>query len=96
VILTHTRTSTYNVVTFADPYKTCDECGEWIDGYLDSREMPNWPCGHKASYTDQCPSWGPVDGCSCVEILGEKPHGEPHASPSSQLGSSTEPNKERP
>lgn len=77
--LTHTRTETYNVVEFADPYKTCDECGEWITGYLGSPKMPNWPCGHVASYTDQCPSWGPVDGCACVEILGSKEHGEPPA-----------------
>jgi hypothetical protein len=73
--LTHTRTQTHNVIRFADPYKTCDECGEWIDGVLDGPGQPtNSPCEHRASYTDRCPSWGPVDGCACVEILGYRPH----------------------
>jgi hypothetical protein len=78
-MLTHTRTQTYTVTRFADPYKTCDECGAWVEGFRSTRGMPNHPCGHEASYTDRCPSWGPVDGCQCVEHLGHKPHGEPAA-----------------
>lgn len=75
--LTLTYTQTYNAVRFADPYKTCDGCGEWITGYLDSPKMPNLPCMHEAGYTDRCPSWGPVDGCACQEHLGHVPHGSP-------------------
>ncbi len=59
---------------FADPYKTCDECGGWITG-TDGKRLT--PCGQEATYTDQCPSWGPVDGCSCLDHLGHVPHDEP-------------------
>lgn len=76
--LTRTHTRTYNAIRFADPYKMCDYCGAWITGVLDAPgPIILVPCGHRANYTDQCPSWGPVDGCACVEHLGHKPHGEP-------------------
>lgn len=74
---THTHTRTYTVVEFADPYKTCDECGEWVVGFRELPGMPNHPCGHHAGYTDLCPSWGPVDGCQCHAHLGHVPHGSP-------------------
>jgi hypothetical protein len=76
--LTRTHTRTYNAIRFADPYKTCDQCGKWITGVLDAGPLILTPCEHRSSYTDRCPSWGPVDGCSCVEQhLGYKPHAEP-------------------
>jgi hypothetical protein len=75
---TRTHTSTYNAVTFADPYKTCDKCGAWITGVLDAPgPLILLPCEHRSSYTDHCPSWGPVDGCSCVDHLGQRPHPVP-------------------
>lgn len=74
--LARTFTRTYDAIDFADPYKTCDQCGEWITGVLDSPHPINLPCEHRASYTDRCPSWGPVDGCQCVEQLGHKLHEE--------------------
>jgi hypothetical protein len=76
--LTRTHTRTYNAIRFADPYKTCDQCGKWITGVLDAPGLLILtPCEHRSSYTDHCPSWGPVDDCSCVEHLGYKPHAEP-------------------
>lgn len=66
---------TYEAQMFADPYKICDECDEWIDGAF---RVPGGlillPCHHRADYTDVCPSWSPVDGCRCVEHLGRRAH----------------------
>jgi len=76
---THTRTHVH--VTFADPYLTCDQCGEWVDAWHDPQQCgcddSGWqllPCGHQAGTTSVCPSWGPVDGCRCQEQLGSVPH----------------------
>ena len=62
-------------VNFADPYKVCLECGDWITGTVDIPDEPLilMPCEHRAVYKDLCPSWGPVDVCKC-------PPGE-HAKP---------------
>lgn len=76
--LTRTHTKTYPVITFADPYKQCCQCEEWITGVLDKPgPLILVPCEHESDYRDVCPSWGPVDGCRCVEHLGYKPHSEP-------------------
>ena len=72
-MLTHTFTRTYNSSTFSDPYKQCLRCGGWIDGALigdDGQPIPGpltvVPCEHQDGYRDVCPSWGPVDGCTCA------------------------------
>lgn len=78
--LTHTYTRTYNVTTFADPYKKCRQCGGWITGALDKPHGPLIvvPCEHQAGYDDVCPSWGPVDGCECARFpWGVEYHGIP-------------------
>lgn len=68
-----THTMVAAEVDFADPYKTCDSCGEWITGVIDFDGDPLMlaPCEHTSSYRDVCPSWGPVDGCKCPP--GEHP-----------------------
>lgn len=70
--VTHTRTFTRK--TFANPHLRCDECGARVEGCRmvrngDGEEVPGpfIPCGHTGSYTDLCPSWSPVDGCTCPE-----------------------------
>lgn len=83
--MTHTRTHVH--ITFANPYLTCDQCGQWVTGFHDADrcgpgcEFGDWlePCGHPltAGATSACPSWGPVDGCQCQEYLGEVKHAEP-------------------
>jgi hypothetical protein len=77
--LTHTYVRTFNRIEFADPFKVCNQCRGWITGVLDNDHGPVivTPCEHRAGYTDVCPSWGPVDGCSCKEHLGYVPHGTP-------------------
>lgn len=73
--ITVTHTKTYNEIRFADPYKRCRQCGQWVDGYLkvDAGPDPVTPCEHLASYDDVCPSWGPVDGCTCPEYNARHP-----------------------
>lgn len=61
-------------VFFANPFLACDECGHRVTHSL---ELWNQPCGHRAGTTSVCPSWGPVDGCSCAEQLGSVEHGQP-------------------
>lgn len=79
-MLTVTHTKTWNATTFADPYKVCEHCGQWITGVLDKPgPLILVPCEHESDYRDVCPSWGPVDGCSCVEHLGRRGHSTPPA-----------------
>lgn len=64
--LTVVYTRTHSVIRFADPYKRCERCGDWIDGVLDkSGPLVVVPCEHESPYRDVCSSWGPVDGCTC-------------------------------
>ncbi len=73
-----THVSVYNETKFADPYKRCNVCGGWITGVLDN-DGPAFvmPCGHDQGYSDGCPSWSPVDGCTCAALIGYVPHGQP-------------------
>lgn len=83
VTVTHNRTHTF--VEFSDPYLVCEQCRQPAAGFHDPArcgpvcEEPHTtqPCGHPstAGITSTCPSWGPVDGCTCLEILGVKTHG---------------------
>lgn len=66
-VLTRTHTRTNNATLFADPYKKCEQCNGWIDGALDvPGPLMLVPCEHRSNYRDVCPSWGPVDGCTCA------------------------------
>lgn len=72
--LTHTFTRTHTVTVFADPYKKCLKCGEWIDGAIDAPgPLLLSPCEHRSDYRDVCPSWSPVDGCGCAEYSARHP-----------------------
>lgn len=77
---THTRTHVH--INFANPYLTCDKCGAWVTGWHDHTKCGcddtfwNLPCHHTDGATSACLSWGPVDGCTCDEVLGGKQHGE--------------------
>jgi hypothetical protein len=82
--LTHTTTQTYAVRRFADPYKQCIQCGNWIIGVLDKPgPLVLVPCHHQSDYRDVCHSWGPVRGCRCAEVLGDRDHGVPVLEPGS-------------
>ncbi|MEU7170328.1 hypothetical protein ABZ949_02405 [Micromonospora tulbaghiae] len=78
-MLTHTRTRTYTVSHFANPYLACNTCGQRVAGFYPDRPGPSmhWPCGHTGEHRDLCPSWGPVDGCRCHDMPGGRHHGEP-------------------
>lgn len=70
--MTHVRAHVQ--VGFANPFLVCDECGEKVPYWHDparcgprcDEDSFNYPCGHKAGITSVCYSWGPVDGCMCV------------------------------
>jgi hypothetical protein len=76
--LVRTFVRTHNAVRFADPFKVCNKCGGWVTGVLDNDgPIIVTPCEHTAGYTDVCPNWSPVDGCSCDEVFGHVAHGSP-------------------
>ena len=70
--VTHART--WNIISYADPYKKCLKCGNWIDGALDAPgPLILVPCEHQSDYRDVCPSWSPVDGRGCAEYSARHP-----------------------
>ena len=67
--MTHVRVHTF--ISFANPFLVCDDCGKSVPRFHDpercgceSKPFCNDPCEHLGA-TSTCPSWGPVDGCSC-------------------------------
>lgn len=76
--VTHTRTHVHT--SFANPYLLCDQCKEQATSFHDGErcgcESGCWllPCRHQAEAVSECPSWGPMDGCSCLEFLRKIPH----------------------
>ena len=74
--MTATHTKTFTVTYFANPYLECGRCRLRAAGFQPGTAIL-WPCGHKAMTHSVCPSWGPVEGCRCAQILGSRDHGEP-------------------
>lgn len=74
----YTRTHVY--VEFANPYLVCWKChlyvSHWHDNVRCGCDAPatNEPCGHDAGVISICPSWGPVDGCICIQVFGKRDH----------------------
>lgn len=69
--MTYTRTHVFE--QFANPHLICDNCRQPVAGWHDNTRCGcgdtwwNNPCGCKrASVVSNCPSWGPVDGCTCT------------------------------
>lgn len=73
--LTRTYTRTFNVVRFANPYLKCGLCDAWVEGWAPDSDAPGllFPCEHYAGLVDVCPSWGPVDGCTCDPATHSRP-----------------------
>ncbi|WP_435110138.1 hypothetical protein [Nocardiopsis synnemataformans] len=76
---THTRVHTN--ITHANPHLRCDECGAAVTGWHNpdpcgcDTTFWNVPCGCvRADATNTCPSWSPIDGCLCPEVLGAPSH----------------------
>lgn len=65
--------------TFANPFIACAECGRRVTNTRHNPAQANLPCGHQAEADTVCPSWGPVDGCRCLDSLGHVPHGTPRS-----------------
>ena len=80
--MTCTYTRTRTVTVYANPYIACAQCRQRAAGFFNGDgPMENWPCEHNAGTVDLCPSWGPVDGCTCAEMPGGRTHGEPTMPP---------------
>ena len=54
------------IIRFADPFLVCADCYQRVIGFRWGNNL-NYPCGHHTSIMHTCPSWGPVDGCTCNE-----------------------------
>ena len=79
---TRTHTRTHVNISFANPFLVCDQCQQPVPAWHNPDRCgcggggwQNLPCGHQAGVTSVCPSWGPVDGCTCQQALGHVPHG---------------------
>lgn len=78
--MTHTRTRVHTTITFANPHLVCGLCRKPVRRWHDSaacgcaEECWNEPCDHSAEVVSICPSWSPVDGCTCLAMLGSVDH----------------------
>ena len=77
---TRTHTRTHVEIAFANPFLVCDACRQPVPAWHNDDACGcdsgfwNEPCGHRAGTTSVCPSWDPVDGCQCAEVLGSVEH----------------------
>lgn len=81
--MTVTHTRTHVSVAFADPHLVCLQCRQPVPAWHNPDRCGcdgptiNLPCEHPAGITTLCPSWGPVDGCTCLAAFGHVPHPPP-------------------
>jgi hypothetical protein len=66
--MTATHTRTHTLVRFANPYLRCVDCWAPVTGYRPGPNGYSVPCGHDVATVPTCPSWGPVDGCTCTPV----------------------------
>lgn len=77
--MTHTRTRTHVYIPYANPYLRCSGCGSWVTGWHDPEKCGcetlevNSPCCCRLGVEDVCPSWSPVDGCTCKVGAHDRP-----------------------
>lgn len=60
---------------YANPYNVCNKCKQRTTNM--TSDARNLPCNHKGGFISVCPSWNPVTGCECKEVLDHVPHGTP-------------------
>ncbi|WP_146238360.1 hypothetical protein [Streptomyces sp. Act143] len=81
--MSHTLTRTHVYIPLANPYLKCEQCGHWVTGWHDPGPCGcdavtcNAPCCCRASTVSACPSWSPVDGCTCPQQGGRPAHEQP-------------------
>jgi hypothetical protein len=86
---THTRTHVY--VSYANPYLRCMECGDWVSGWHDPEKcgcetlLVNTPCCCRLGVKGACPTWSPVDGCTCLPGMHDQPPERPPTVDSSEV-----------
>lgn len=68
---TRTYTRVHTEITFANPYLICDKCKSKVTSFHDNTQCGCnsnsylIPCEHSTGIVSKCPSWSPVDGCTC-------------------------------
>lgn len=68
-----TTNRSHTLIGFANPFLICSKCRIPIKYWHDpdrcecTKKMYNAPCGHDVEVISMCPTWSPVDGCSCTE-----------------------------
>lgn len=76
---TSVHTSTHVFIPYANPYMRCVGCGKWVEGWHDPSQCgcdavaANVPCCCRLGVEDVCPSWSPVDGCTCKPDAHDRP-----------------------
>lgn len=70
-MVVHTRV--HVLVGFANPFLVCSECKAKVPYWhnpdrcgCDEEDFYNSPCKHVAEVISICPTWDPVEGCSCT------------------------------
>lgn len=71
-----TRTVAHVQIGFANPFLICEECREPVKYWHDENRcgprcqdgLYNYPCQHVADVISKCPTWDPVEGCSCKQL----------------------------
>lgn len=78
-----TRVRTHTHIKFANPHLVCVTCEQPLTGWHNpdtcgcGSPAYNLPCRHPVGSRDTCPSWSPVDGCTCAQRFGSVPHATP-------------------
>lgn len=78
---TRTFTRTHVYIPLANPFLVCVGCGASVRRFhnhercgCDAPRLDRNPCCGAYGQTSTCPSWGPVDGCTCAATLGSVDH----------------------
>lgn len=64
-------TKAHVLIGLANPYSVCTECKDKVLYWHDpdrcgcDEEAYNNPCKHKFDVISTCPTWGPIEGCTC-------------------------------
>lgn len=61
------REQQHPITLFANPYLQCTNCGRAVIGFILKTGILA-PCGHFTAADSACPTWSPVDGCTCPHL----------------------------
>jgi hypothetical protein len=59
------------IIRYANPYLVCTFCKQQV---TEDRDGSNYPCDHVAGTRSTCPTWSPIDDCTCRQLVTGIPH----------------------